>query len=373
MRIAVNGKSLATQDRGGAVRVALSVIRHVALLDPQTSLHVYAPVARGSDPAFDLPDNVCVHPIPAGNALGGVGKAVWEQVTLPFLVRRDGPYDLLINLTNSAPVLYAPGIPQVLLLHDAGFVRQDWFSSAYSRYLSGLTRLAITHGIHIATVSATSAAQLRTAFPRLGHITVIPNGIDEPPKDVAAHAPPYPYVLFLGSLNPRKNLKGAIEGFRLFSMRTGGNVRLLVAGAEKQIFVQEDKSGWTDQVTFLGYVDEARKWALLKGASALLLPSFLEGFGLPVAEAIKVNTPVVISDIPIFRELFGDVPEYVDPHSPGDIARGIAAVLERHRSNAGSRSDDQILAQYTWTNAARLYMELFQKIAAPTPQLHKVF
>lgn len=363
MRIAVNGKSMGVAEQGGAVRVAHNVIMHMALAAPDIEFDVLLPAAM---PNTDLPANVrllVIHPLRRAD---GMRKSIWEQLLLPAYVRRAGMYSMLLNLTNSAPVLRSPGVPQLLLLHDAGFLNREWFSAAYSRYVTWLVRAAGRRGIRIVTVSETAAEQLHGAFPKLPRPVAIPNGIDDAPVDIQAQADLPPYVLFLGSMNPRKNLAGAVQGFRLYKEQIGGDLQMFVVGAEKSMFRAAGSSDVAaDDVRFLGYVDEPRKWSLLSGAQALLLPSFLEGFGLPVGEAIKLGTPVVVSDIPVFRELFGDIPVYVTPESPGSIAAGLARVLGGAGvGRAAPEQQQAFAARFAWSTAAAHYLSLLRSIAA---------
>jgi glycosyltransferase involved in cell wall biosynthesis len=356
MRIAVNGKSFGERHPGGAVRVARTLLEHVAAARPDWRFDLLLPA--GADSAGGAwPANVRCRALgPPAASRGSYGRSLWEQLVLPSAIRRDGGYAALLNLTNSAPAWLSPSVPQLLLLHDAGFVNDAWISGAYSRYLRSIVRAARRRGVRLVTVSATSADELRRAFPGLGAIEVVHNGVSVPPGPYGPAPVPGPYVLYLGSINPRKNLAGAIAGYEAFRRRTSAAEWLVVAGAEKAIFRRQGLPAG-DDVLFLGYVDDATKWRLLAHARALLLPSFLEGFGLPVLEAIGVGTPAVVSDIPVFRELFEGAAEFVDPHSPDDIARGLAAALRGAPPPA-----EPLLRRFDWRTAASRYVELIETL-----------
>ena len=169
--------------------------------------------------------------------------------------------------------------------------------------------------------SAATAASLQPWLDRAGRgtpVLVAPLGIEPP----AAGAPPAegrPYFVFLGTIEPRKNHLLPLHVWRRLVERHGpGAPRLVLAG----------RRGWeNEQVVDMiercaaldGFVEErtdlsdAETGALLRGARALLLPSFAEGYGLPVAEALAAGTPVLCSDLPALREVGGGVPEYFDP------------------------------------------------------------
>ncbi|MGH8468201.1 MAG: glycosyltransferase family 4 protein [Gammaproteobacteria bacterium] len=371
MRIAVNGKAFGIATKGGAVRVAIALVKQIASLDHAISLHIYIPMENSHGKSFQtLPASVTVHKTCSALYRNSIARSLWEQILLPVLIRKHGGYDILINLTNSAPVFLSPGIPQVLLLHDVGFRNTRWFSRSFSMYLSWVLHRAIKRGIQLVTVSKTSAAQIAEMFPTVSTVHVIPNDADHPEDVVKARELGYRYGLFLGSLNPRKNLDGAISGFQNFIATTRDDLRLVVVGAEKQIFARNRaKQAKFGNVVFRGYVDDLEKWSLLRGADFLLFPSFLEGFGIPILEAMRVGTPVVASDIPVFRELFEDAVEYVDPHSPADIGRGIR---ELH-GNATKKEwmivrGVEIAKKFSWTRAAQNYLQLF----AETVKVHNL-
>ena len=200
-------------------------------------------------------------------------------------------------------------------------------------------------------------------MPCLTDIAVVPNGLDVMPDKGLRPPVPRPYILYLGSINPRKNLAGAISGFRKFHAERGSAFHLAVAGAQKPRFRKSAASGAADDdaITYLGYVSEDMKWSLLRQASALLMPSFLEGFGLPVAEALVVGTPAVISRIPVFEELFRDTAVLVDPSSTDDIARGLAEATGHRQRQVTDSVTDQMRRAYDWSAAARQYVALIRR------------
>jgi len=363
LNIAVNGKALGAVEKTGVARVALSLIRHIAWLRPDFVFDVFIPHGATD---FGLPDNVKVYRTDSRFSDNGFTRSFWEQTILPIHIHKNGGYDILLNLTNSAPVLLSPGVPQILLVHDAGFRNKQWFSNFFSSYLTWVVESAAKRGVRLTTVSQTSAQELAAMLPAAAPALVVLNDSDEPPADLAAKKFDHRYGLFIGSLNPRKNISGAIAGFQKFSAAAREDIRLHIVGGESSIFaalppdLRECRN-----VVFQGYVSDAEKWALLKGAAFLLLPSFAEGFGLPVLEALKVGTPVVASDIPVFRELFDHAVEYVDPHSAEDIGRGIREVTTNRNKRAqliaaGSR----IVERFSWQAAAQKYVQLLEEMAA---------
>ncbi len=362
MRIAVNGKALGAAEKTGVARVALSLIRHIALLRRDFALDIFVP-NHAAD--FDLPANVKICHSGLKFSENSLTRSFWEQMILPLKIRAGG-YDVLLNLTNSATVLFSPGVPQILLVHDAGFRNTAWFSNFFSSYLSWVIATAAKRGARLVTVSQTSARQLAEMLPGAEPVSVVPNDSDEPPAGLAAKKFSYRYGLFIGSLNPRKNISGAILGFQNFGASRREDFRLHIVGGENSIFAALPPNlRDCPNVIFQGFVDDAEKWSLLKGAEFLLLPSFLEGFGLPVLEAFKAGTPVAASDIPVFRELFDDAVEYVDPHSADDIGRGIREVVENLDKRARLIAAGQAMVKrFSWKSAAEKYVQILEETVA---------
>lgn len=363
LKIAVNGKSLGTVNPGGAVRVGLNIVYHLATL-VDWNFDVWLPDRHSAGILLKMPDNVRTCFQPEDRRRSAFARLCWEQWHLPRLLNA-GDYDLVLNLTNSSAVLRRVRAPQILLVHDSSFLVTGWFTRAFSLYLSLLIRLSNWRRCQIVTVSQTSATQLKQAFSSLDHIEVIPNGLDNPPEDIVPYRPAYPYLLFLGSRNPRKNLKGMLEAFRYYRHKHPDDPHyLVIVGGGKDIFREVDTSQDEQQVVWLGYVDDEQKWSVLAGARGLLLPSFLEGFGLPVGEALLMGKPVLASDIPVFHEIYGEsIDIYVDPHDIEDMARGIEQLLQSSPcSPTADSSRAEMLSRYDWPAVAAEYRGLCLKM-----------
>ena len=148
-----------------------------------------------------------------------------------------------------------------------------------------------------------------------------------------------PYVLGVGTLEPRKNLERLVEAWRLL----GTDHRLVLVGG----------AGWGEQpgldddgIVLPGYVPDDALPALYRGADVYVYPSLFEGFGIPVVEAMACGTPVVVSNHPSLDEACGEAAIRVDPHDPESIAAGISEALTRHDELA--RVGLEHAAQFSW-------------------------
>jgi glycosyltransferase involved in cell wall biosynthesis len=180
-------------------------------------------------------------------------------------------------------------------------------------------------------------------------------------KNPPATSNPEGYILFVGTLDKRKNVGGLIEAYgRLLARfsRATTAPRLVIAGSAVQ-----DSHVWLEaiaappfagHVDYLGYVDADRREKLFKGALLLVLPSFEEGFGLPALEAMSAGVPVVASARGSLPEVVGDAGLLIDPEDP----ESLMAAMERMVENADLRATCarrglERAAQFTWTDTAR--------------------
>jgi glycosyltransferase involved in cell wall biosynthesis len=154
-------------------------------------------------------------------------------------------------------------------------------------------------------------------------VLVAPLGADppryRPPDPDAGPNDGRPYFVFLGTIEPRKNHLLALHVWRRLAEEMGAAApRLVLVGRrgwenEQVIDLVERCEPLKDLVMERGNVSDEEALAMMRGARALILPSFAEGYGLPVAEALNYGLPVLCSDLPALREVGGDVPEYLDP------------------------------------------------------------
>ncbi|HEY8611651.1 MAG TPA: glycosyltransferase family 1 protein [Roseomonas sp.] len=186
-----------------------------------------------------------------------------------------------------------------------------------------LKRIGTTAALADAIIvnSAHTAAALR---PYLGArdlpppVTVAPLGI-EPPAAAAPPLPAEPYFVVLGTIEPRKNHLLLLHLWRDLAARMGRRTpHLLVVGRrgwenENVVDILERCDILRGTVRELGQVPDREVWEILRGARALLFPSFAEGYGLPLAEALALGVPAICSDLPALREVGEDVPDYLDP------------------------------------------------------------
>ena len=253
----------------------------------------------------------------------------------------------------------APPRRTVVTIHDLMHLSRAEHASPLKRiYARAMIGRAVRSAARIVTVSETARGELVGAFPSAAEKTVvIPNGVGGEFFEAVPDAGGAPYLLFLGNDKPHKNLDGLLAAFALLRA-AHPRLRLLLAGVPPG---KRSASG----VEPLGYVADAELPPLVAGARALVLPSFAEGFGLPVLEAQAAGTPVACSDIPVLRETSGDAAVFFDPHAPESIARTVAALLrdEAERSRVRNLGRERAAAM-TWDRAAARTASVYREVLA---------
>jgi glycosyltransferase involved in cell wall biosynthesis len=260
------------------------------------------------------------------------------------------PHPLLLPSRSAA---------QVVTIHDLHFLSHPERTSAeirrdYPALVGAHARRA--DGIIVVSRFVAGEVQRRFQIPA-GRIAVCPNGAPEwkgPPAAADASG----YLLFVGTIEPRKNLEGLLEGYgRLLSRHTGAP-RLVIAGRPDadggRLLAGLDRPPFAGHVEYRGYVPAEEREALYKGAQALILPSFDEGFGIPALEAMSAGVPVIVSERAALPEVVGDAGLYVEP----DDVESITAALERLVGDpelraACARRGLERARQFTWAQTAR--------------------
>jgi glycosyltransferase involved in cell wall biosynthesis len=295
----------------------------------------------------------------------------WGRLGRPTV---PGELDLIHATSLAYP--FAERRPVVVTVHDLLF---RTFPDAYTARGVAFHERGVTHLGDVAAAVCPSevTAEVVRALPNAPPIVAVtPLGCDLRPASpidvdgaLAALGIRRPYVLWMGSREPRKNLRGAIEAFAL-AARTGidPGTTLVLAGpagwGEDPTDALIRELGVADRVVAPGYVDGPAKAALLTGAAAFLFPSIGEGFGLPVLEAMACGAPVVASDRTAIPEVAGGAALLVAPEAER-LAEALGRVLtdaalaqdlrERGRARA---------AGFTWERTARLTADVYRQVLA---------
>ncbi|HEX2622391.1 MAG TPA: glycosyltransferase family 1 protein [Phototrophicaceae bacterium] len=267
----------------------------------------------------------------------------------------------------------------VITVHDLTFLHYPQYLTEDSRrYYNNQIEAAVQQADQILTVSETSRQDLMTMLHvPSAKITVQPHGVDhqvyrplpdEMLRRVQAHYHlPDHYFLFVGTVEPRKNIVGLLEAYMQLQTRLPDAPPLILVGKPGWLLEETlNKIKATPNVIWIQNAPDADVPALYNMAAALVLPAFYEGFGLPALEAMACGTIPVVSNCSSLPEVVGEVGLQVDPNNPDSIAEALYQVLaadsvwlQQQREAGIARA-----ANFTWERSAQIARSVYEKAAA---------
>jgi glycosyltransferase involved in cell wall biosynthesis len=381
VRIAVDARPAAFPYRTGVGQYTKQLLRLLPRLDPLSTYLAWYLNARGllGGPRRTFTD------IAAPNL-----RERWTPVPARWFRPLEQRFELpRVEWLVGFDVLFAPNfVPPptrtkrlVITVHDVAF--RLFPETAPHSTLRWLTRLdhALRQAARIIVVSEHTKRDLLEHYRvSEGRVVVIPNGVDASAfRDVADTDVDAarrqlgiggPYLLFLGGIEPRKNLPAVVRAFSRLSHDV--QPMLVIAGwrtewnpegwNELQHALGEVPAAIRSRIQVAGYVPEERKAALLAGAEALVYPSRYEGFGLQVLEAMAADTPVLTSNASALPEVAGDAAVLVDPTDVDSIADGMENLLRDDELRKDLRERGRARAErFSWEETARRTVEVLHQ------------
>lgn len=300
----------------------------------------------------------------------GFTAHLWEQVYLPLSIK---PGDLLWSPANTGPMLISR---QVIHVYDLSPIdHPGWFKPAFASWYRWMWSILLPRARAIVTTSQFTKERLMFRF-RLPaeRISVIPGHANAAFKRLTAaeyqaacrrYGIDRPYLLFVGTLEPRKNLPGLFQAWRKVLTRHP-EYHLLICGDQPRVHHSADINFPPPNVRLLGRVPDQDLPGLYNAAVCLVLPSWYEGFGFPVLEAMACGTPVIIARAGALPEVAGEAALQIDPHNPDDLAEALCRLIEDDhvRSELSERGLGRA-AEYSWERSARDVRAVLQKARSP--------
>lgn len=282
---------------------------------------------------------------------------------------------------RSADLIWAPAMavpppskPLVVTVHDLDFLEHpERLSRRGASFFPRAWQAATQRAARIVVPSTVVAEQVGRRGVATDRIAVVPWGVDATPASEAAIARvdrlglPERFVFWAGTTEPRKNLPGLVEALQQSSLR---DVELVVAGPQ----------GWGpdradvlaplgDRAIVVGQLDRADLHAVYARSTVFAFPSFDEGFGLPVLEAMAQGTPVVTSRTTATAEVAGDAAVLIDPHDVVAMAEAIAVLMnDPERRAAAVLAGRARVAEATWQRTAAGYLDIFCDLVDPAEE-----
>jgi glycosyltransferase involved in cell wall biosynthesis len=294
-----------------------------------------------------------------------VRRQVAEQLQLPRLAQRRR-FDVLHSLANVAPI--RARVPHAITLHDVTFFTRRTFGPITTFGMRAIVSQAAPRANALLTASVAARDEICDVLGFAPErFAVVPHGLGRArgiaAEDHAAvrarhHLDGERLVVCVAAKRPHKNQEVLVRAAPLLGQGTD----VVLAGHPEAYDVELRRIAHevgAAQVRFVDYVPDAELEALWELADCAVFPTLAEGFGLPVVEAMDRGVPVACSDIPVLREVGGDVPRYFDPHAPASVAAAVEAAIgeapervPRGRARA---------ARYSWAEAARATLDAYER------------
>ncbi len=337
---------------GGTAVAALRIARELATMAEDIELYQVA----GRHPTVPRPEFRPVGQVAMLPLSRPLLYETWTRLNWPKLESVTGELDVA-HATGLVPC--GTDVPMVVTVHDLAFLHDpDKFTRHGNRIMRRSLDTIRKRAARVICSSTSTVDDCIAAGIDPDRVRLVPLGVDRvdvAPADVRrvrrTYSLPDDFVLFVGTLEPRKNLTRLAEAAEI------AGVRLVVAGAD----------GWgaieargRDDVAFLGFVPQERLAPLYAAASVFAYPSEREGFGMPVAEAMAQGTPVVTSTGTSTEEVAGGAAVLVDPLDERDIARGLTEAFDRREELAAAgleRTEDM-----SWSRSAELTSAVYREV-----------
>lgn len=294
----------------------------------------------------------------------------WTQIGLAIKTFTD-KLDVLFVPAHTLPIIRKPGLKTVITVHDLGSEYLPQMHQFKQRlYLSFMQKYQLRGASKIIAVSKATKEDL---VKRIGikpqKISVIYEGYDKQLFKPRYQLPALPagrpaanYFLFIGTVQPRKNLERVIIAFS----RQSSAVRLVIAGQKgwisEEIYQLPKKLGIENKIKFLGYVPDQKLPALYSGAIALVFPSLFEGFGLPILEAQACGCPVITSNVSSMPEVAGKGAIYVNPYNIDDIVRAMNRIMNHELRIELKKTGLENAKRFSWEKCARETLKVLESL-----------
>ncbi len=380
MRIAININELTLKQETGVKVYAREIVRALAEIDRENEYILYIselPKKELSSEASELSSFL-------GNLNNNFNLKIaksflpfWTYLKLPREIKKDKP-DVFFMPIQSAPFLSKPkNIKMIVTVHDLAFLIFPEHFTEKDRFLLNFhTKRAVQMADKIIAPSETTKKDL-VKFYKIdkNKINVIYHGVNSPTSLIRGannfqfpiSSFQFPYILFVGQIQPRKNLIRLIEAFEFIKEKNKKypNLKLAVVGGggwmANKTYEKARKSKFAKDIRFTGRVSNVHLAELYQNALVFAMPSLYEGFGLPVLEAMSYSIPCVVSNNSSLAEIVDDHGLLFDAYSSDDIAQKISMLLNNDvlRKDFSQRSL-QNAKKFSWAESAKKTLEVFK-------------
>ena len=349
--------------------LAREIPRHLGPRDELLILRAAVP-ARDGRPSEPLHDgsNPAVREV---ECEGAMIDPCFEQAVLPGLIQ-ELEVDLFHGTCFAVP-LAPSSVAWVATVHDVVFRRHpELVDPGLAGALDRATAISCGVADRIVTVSNHAQGEIAALYGRKKDVVVVPNGVASSFAAIERRRPPgAPFLLYVGSLERKKNVPALLAGFAALLRRAPElpHQLVLVGGAGGQAFDLEAEltriGGARERVHVLGHVPEPTLYELYAAADAFVYLSAYEGFGLPPLEAMAAGVPTLVADRSSLPEVVGGAALRVNPDDPDEVSAALQRLLvDRDLREALARDGRERAALFRWEASARRLVELYRQVLA---------
>ena len=377
MKIAVNTRLLLPDKLEGIGWVAFETLKRITTAHPEHEF--YFIFDRKWDERFIFSDNIT--PIVAWpQARHPFLYYIWFEYSIPRILKKINA-DLF--LSPDAYLSLRTSVPSIPVFHDLNFEHypEDLpvLDRKYYRYF--FPRYA-RKAKQVVTVSEFSKKDIVNLYNiPAGKVSVVYNGVNEDFKPVGLEVRKAtmdrlsggcPYVIFVGALHPRKNLARLFHAFDYFKEHHKTDIKLLIVG-NKKFWTREIQKAYEGmryghEVIFTGRIPADELQKAVASALAMAYVSYFEGFGLPIVEAFRCDTPVLTSNVTSMPEVAGNAAMLVDPFSVKSIADGLEKItLDPELRTALIEKGRERRQEFTWQRSAEQLWAVIEKVLTQSP------
>lgn len=347
MKIGFDISDLVAGQADGTTRYTYELAKRLPELAPQHEWLFFAP--------GDVHENYSLLEFPNAKLIKSPFPKYWTQARLWLDLYKHKP-DVLFMPIQQLPILRPRRMKTGAVVHDLAvhkfpqqFTWKDWallhiFSAQVAREAD-----------EIIAVSQATKDDIQKFYGRAENVSVVHHGLDHEkfkPQEYSDRIVSEKYILYVGQIQPRKNLARLIEAFEALQLN---DLNLVIAGGygwlQKPILKRIESSPAKEKIKLLGRVADEKLPQLYSQAEVFVLPSLYEGFGMPVLEAMACGTPVVTSNVSSLPEVAGNAAVLVDPNSAENISQGIKkAIADKEKLRVAGL---QHAVDFDWDETAR--------------------
>ena len=371
MKIGIEAQRLYRKKKHGMEIVALEILQHLQKTDTFNEYYIFV---RNDE------DMACITPSDNFNFVTIIARsyATWEQFRLPKEIKKIKPAFLHCT-ANTAP-LYCP-VPLIITIHDVIYLENLNFSGSWYQNFGNIYRRFIVPKVakKARVIITVSEYEKKVIGKRLNlaeeKIRVIYNAANPefkliPDRLLRAikikYKLPDSFILHFGNTAPKKNTKGVLKAYSIYSYNKSNSIPLVITDCSKEFIVdllkQINQPELINKIMILNYVPFSEVPFLYNLATVFLYPSHRESFGMPVIEAMACGTPVITSNTSALPEIAGGAACLIDPQKPEEIAASIESLLKDPRFYMTQvEKGIKNVMRFNWKDAAEKTLSIYKE------------